>query len=312
MDVGLLWMMGLEPQHTDQHVWSVSAGTGVPQHLSRAWVPESAQSYLLMHSDRLPVSLRLQNILSFGDRHITKQFWQSLSWRDRFSNEVYTMLTQQAGAPRSIRFNQQWSKRDQRFIELAVSFLDRNLPEQAKKLWFGQLSIATGPAIRAQSPRAAVVQPQQKPESDLGNHFKQSSSDWAIIHPQITVEGVANVPNQLVHMYSAQLAFNETVWPAWWIQGLIMVAHQHGRERPPLPTAAWRHRRAMGIEGVKQCLYALHPDPDDSQAIVAALTHPKRSSAVSHFWELLALGVASEEAIKRAYDMTLEDLVQRR
>ena len=204
------------------------------------------------------------------------------------SPAVQQVLSRHGGA-QSLVLTQPVTRAERSFARACLDMLPRCLPLEAPRLWHGALVVDFG----------------SSPDSRL-------EFGAQLVRPRMQLESLEQLPLQMINQALVLLMPSDHQWPEWWRQGLAAVLADYARGEPPLPSACWRHRRSLGLDGLRSMLHAANPDKEDARSLVAALLHGRRSHHRSALWHQLARGVDAETAIGQSYGLSLQDLLDQR
>jgi hypothetical protein len=101
-------------------------------------------------------------------------------------------------------------------------------------------------------------------------------------------------------------------WPAWLQLGLEGVCAARSIGRPPSPMKMQQLRRAAGINALRACFSDAEPKEDLAVAIATLVASGRRRQHLPSLLDLLRNGVAGEEALRIAYGLSIDDLINRR
>jgi hypothetical protein len=101
-------------------------------------------------------------------------------------------------------------------------------------------------------------------------------------------------------------------WPAWLRLGLMEVVQAKMRGEGPSPLRMHAIRQRAGLPAIGALLDSTTPDAELAMAVCAPLVHTRRRHLLGNLLDLLRGGAQSEGAIRVAYGLTLERLLEER
>lgn len=99
-------------------------------------------------------------------------------------------------------------------------------------------------------------------------------------------------------------------WPAWLRSGLCAMSAARAKNALLSPRRLHEARRQAGLAGLTALLAARQPDASLSLAVCVPLLHPARRARLASLLDLLRHGAGSEGALRIAYGMTPQTLVE--
>ena len=119
---------------------------------------------------------------------------------------------------------------------------------------------------------------------------------------------------ELIHLMLESQSPPKNGWPAWLSLGLSEVAKAKTRGGIASPSPLKMHsiRQRAGSAGITALLVAAKPDPELSAAVCAYLVHSRRRHLLGKLLDLIRGGAQSVGALRVAYDLTPEILIEER
>jgi hypothetical protein len=174
----------------------------------------------------------------------------------------------------------------------AISFLDTVFHSLGRQ-WYGPVIL--GPSVDA-STSSTVAKP-LLPEIFLP---LQPGPQWK-----------QNIAAAMTQIRLDLACPSNTGWPAWLRIGLETTAKIYAIGSVPLPAQTAARRQKAGVEGLKRLFDTQTPDPQLSADLCSWILHSHRRAQLASLLDGLRAGLGSEEALKLAYGVGLEEMLER-
>jgi hypothetical protein len=101
-------------------------------------------------------------------------------------------------------------------------------------------------------------------------------------------------------------------WPPWLETGLMEVAKAKARGDGPSPLRMLAIRQRAGKDAIARLFAAPAPDAQLALAVCAPLVHTRRRPLLPNFLDLLRHDAGTEGALRLAYGLTIDQLIEER
>lgn len=266
------------------------------------WLPAAARLDLIVASDAVPLETQISLALSQGAEAAA---WRTIRRRlrgsplpDRLGSilQQYLNTTMSSDKAQSSVLVRGASSTQASMLRIeaatAISFLDTVFHSLGRQ-WYGPVILAPSLDGSTSSTVAKPLLPEIFLTLNPGQQWKQ---DVAAAITQIRLD-LAFPPN--------------TGWPAWLRIGLETTAKTYAIGSVPLPAQTAAHRQKAGVEGLRRLFSTPTPDPQLSADLCSWIVHSHRRAQLASLLDGLRAGLGSEEALKLAYGVDLEGMLER-
>lgn len=280
----------------------VFATASEPLCIPMAWLPAAARLDLILASDAVPLETQISLALSQGAEAAA---WRTIRRRLRGSPlperlgsvlQQYLNTTMSSEKAQSSVLMRGASATQASTLRIeaaaAISFLDTVFHSLGRQ-WYGPVIL--GP-VREGLTSSTVAKP-LLPEIFLplspGLQWKQNIAT-AMTQIRLDLACPANAG-----------------WPAWLRLGLETTAKTYAIGSVPLPAQTSARRQKAGVEGLRRLFDTQTPDPQLSADLCSWILHSHRRAQFASLLDGLRAGLGSEEALKLAYSVDLEGMLER-
>lgn len=290
-----------------QSEWVTLRGAMAPVIIARPWLDDATAAEWLVKNPYILAAHQLQAAL---DAQQYEQAWQLVT-PDRLSDSHLRQIMELWASRQAAELKLQadkygifalgWTGPQQRRITVLGGNVSRDVGHQfglgAWPPWSGGLVIVAAEVT------TSALHPDQAYLSRPALPMLRFDHSDASQREQIA-RGMAQITLNLLDPQAQA--------PRWLSDAMVGVAMARARGEGPSPRAMHAIRRAAGALGLQELLLDQHHDAELATAIGAYLCHRQRARFLPNFIELLRNQVDSVTALKIAYGLSLNDLLERR